>query len=105
MASISRFGRVISSGNSASDKSVPNRVSVSSAVWSSRLVKSINAVPVIKQSSRAIWPDNPLWHRLRQLREGDHGALKALEKEGIMMKTSFRLGPFIGPIGWFPNQK
>jgi hypothetical protein len=33
-----------------------------------------------KKAPVQIWPDNPLWHRLRQLREGDHGALKALEK-------------------------
>src|ERR1043166_6717865 len=52
IASISRFGRAISSGNSTSDNSCPSNASVSSAVWSSRLAKSAAAVAgVIKAGS------------------------------------------------------
>src|SRR5216683_6169303 len=81
MASISRFGRAISSGKSASDNSFPSRVSVSSAVWSSRFAKSESAVPVvIKNSSQSSWPDNRLWHRLRQLREKGSRRLKTAGK-------------------------
>src|SRR6478752_619074 len=47
MASISRFGRAISPGNSASDNSFASSASVSSAVLSRRLSKS-GVVPVIK---------------------------------------------------------
>src|SRR3954468_13517688 len=53
IASISRFGRAISSGDSASDNSLPSNASVSSAVWSSRLAKSAEAVAgVIKQAPK-----------------------------------------------------
>src|SRR5260370_22772641 len=80
---MSRFGRAISPGKSASDKSCPSRASVSSAVWSSRFAKSESAVPVvIKNSSRSSWPDNRLWHRLRQFRREGLFALKPLEKVG-----------------------
>src|SRR5438128_1716412 len=52
IASINRFGRAISSGNSASDNNCPSNASVSSAVWSSRLAKSAVAVAgVIKAGS------------------------------------------------------
>ena len=55
MASISRFGRAISSGSSVSDNSFASSASVSSAVWSSRFAKSVGAVPVvIKNSSRSV---------------------------------------------------
>src|SRR5260370_2845161 len=52
MASISRFGRAISSGNSASVSNFASSASVSSAVWSSRLANSAATV-VIKNSSRS----------------------------------------------------
>src|SRR3954469_15839573 len=53
IASISRFGRAISSGDSASDNSLPSNASVSSAVWSSRLPKSAEAVAgIIKQAPK-----------------------------------------------------
>src|SRR3974390_221275 len=51
MASISRFGRAVSSRNGASDRSLANTASVSSAVWSSRRVKSELAVTVVIQNS------------------------------------------------------
>src|ERR1700722_3593350 len=83
MAPISRFGRAISSGKSVSDRSLASSASVSSAVWSSRCVKSDSVVPVvIKNSSRSIWPDNRLWHRLRQFRRHSLGRLKRGEKSG-----------------------
>src|ERR1700733_2993441 len=83
MASINRLGRAVSSGKTASDKSRASRASVSSAVRSNRLEKSDNAVPVvIKNSSRSIWPDNRLWHRLRQFRRHSLGRLKRVEKSG-----------------------
>src|SRR5258707_10750771 len=83
MASISRFGRAISSGKSASDNSFPSRVSVSSAVWSNRFAKSESAVPVvIKNSSQSSWPDNRLWHRLRQFRPPGSRRLKTAGKSG-----------------------
>src|SRR5215471_178480 len=54
MASISRFGRAVSSGNGTSDRSFANRASVSSAVRSSRRVKSELAVTVvIKKGSQS----------------------------------------------------
>src|ERR1043166_4092258 len=54
IASISRFGRAISSGNSVSDNSLPSNASVASAVWSIRLAKSAEAVVgVIKAGSGA----------------------------------------------------
>src|SRR5882757_6405382 len=53
IASTSRFGRTISSANTASDNSFESRASVSSAVLSSRAANSVGAVPVIKNSSRS----------------------------------------------------
>src|SRR4051794_15240579 len=67
MASISRFGRAISSGSRSSDNNFPSRASVSSAVRSSRLAKSIDAVMVvIKRGSGSSRADHRSWHRLRQ---------------------------------------
>src|SRR5207248_3977496 len=50
MASISRFGLTISSGNAASARSLASRALVSSAVWSSRFAKSGTAVTVINKA-------------------------------------------------------
>src|SRR3984957_16854699 len=57
MASISRFGRAISSGKSRSDNSFASSASVSSAVWSSRLAKSDWVVPVVIKSCS--WSGRP----------------------------------------------
>src|ERR1700687_4708049 len=86
MASISRFGRAISSGKSASDKSFPSRSAVSAAVWSSRFAKSESAVPVvIKNSSRSSWP-RTIGYGAGFVNSGRRvrGALKPLEKAGII---------------------
>src|SRR3984893_10413743 len=86
MASISRFGRAISSGKSASDNSLPSRASVSSAVRSSRLVKSGRAVPVvIKNSSRSSWAGQSVMAPPSSIPErGSPRALKRLEKAGYV---------------------
>src|SRR5262245_37246543 len=57
MASISRLGRAISSGNSVSDNSCASSRSVSSAVWSSRLAKSAAAVVIQKGSRNVLRPN------------------------------------------------
>src|SRR6478672_5461938 len=86
MASISRFGRAISSGRGLSDSNFSNRASVSSAVVSRRFVKSADESPdVIKMAPRTekgtktamVWRgrflrDNPSWCRLRQFRPSDN---------------------------------
>jgi hypothetical protein len=92
MASISRFGRAVSSGSSASDKSLANRASVSSAVLSSRFAKSVAVPVVIKNSSSSIRPDNPLWHRLRQS-QGSGPKKRWKSKE---LSPSYRAMPTIG---------
>src|SRR6266403_1402191 len=94
MASISRFGRAISSGKSASDKSLPSRASVSSAIWSSRFAKSDSAVAVvIKNSSQSSWPDNRLWHRLRQFRQLGSRRLKTAGKSGKFQRDMLAINP------------
>src|SRR5258708_15132729 len=98
MASISRFGRATSSGSSASDNSFASSASVSSAVRSSRVAKSDGAVPVvIKNSSRSGWPDNRLWHRLRQFRRPGRWRLKSAGKSRMIVEISFDAGPLILP--------
>src|SRR6266446_4251030 len=94
IASISRFGRAISSGKSAFDKSFPSKSSVSSAVWSSRFAKSDSAVAVvIKNSSQSSWPDNRLWHRLRQFRHLGSQRLKTAGKSGKFQRDMPAIDP------------
>src|SRR5690348_14744766 len=52
MASTTRFGRAVSSGNTASDSSCESRGSVSTADLYSCFAKPVRAVRVIKESSR-----------------------------------------------------
>src|SRR5436309_2616015 len=93
MASISRFGRAISSGKVESDSSLPNSASVSSAVRSSRFAKSDSAVAVvIKESSRSVWPGQSVMAQASSIAAGRVGhALKRLGNyHGLISST---LGP------------
>ena len=114
IASIGRFGRAVSSGRTASDRrSARAGLRISSAVRSSRCVKSDSAVPVvIKTSSRMSWPDNRFWHRLRRFQREQpdfarsHRALgsqrlKSAENRRVIRR--FHSGPAHG--GTVPNQE
>src|SRR3982075_1879240 len=95
MASISRFGRAISSGSSVSDRSFASSASVSSAVWSSRFAKSASAVPVvIKNSSNRV--GRTIGYGTGFVNSGTRGhcALKPLEKPLAISEISVDAGHF-----------
>jgi monofunctional biosynthetic peptidoglycan transglycosylase len=52
---------------------------------------------VIKESSQSSWPDNRLWHRLRQFRRAGRGALKPLEKTGTISEIAVDAGHLSTP--------
>src|SRR5436190_11589767 len=97
MASISRFGRAISSGKVESDSSLPNSASVSSAVRSSRFAKSDSAVAVvIKKSSRSVWPGQSVMAQASSIAAGLAGhALKRLGNyHGLILSTPVVRWPY-----------
>ena len=104
MASISRFGRAISSGNSVSDSNFGQQGLGILGGLVQALGKVGAVAVVIKNSSRSIWPDNRLWDRLRQFQRRRRRALKALENARNIMELSSMPGPV---LHWRPglNQK
>src|ERR1700754_3096225 len=96
MASISRFGRAISSGTSVSDNSFASRASVSSAVWSSRLAKSDGAGPVVIENSSRSVGGGTIVDGTGFVKSGARpgGALKGLEKPGNIRDISLGIAAF-----------
>src|SRR5438045_6227439 len=97
MASISRFGRAISSGKVESDSSLPHSASVAAAVRSSRFAKSDSAVAVvIKKSSRSVWPGQSVMAQTSSIAAGRAGhALKRLGNyHGLILTTPVVRRPY-----------